>query len=610
MNILIGLFSPSSGTAFINGNNIKTNLHEARNSLGICPQQNMLFDDFTVEEHLIFFCKLKRMKKRNVISKEISRLAASLNFKHMLKKSIKTLSGGMKRKLSIAIALCGNSKVLILDEPTSGLDPGARRELWNVLINEKKCRTILLTTHFMDEAEVLGDRIAIINEGNLITTGSSYFLKHRYGSGYRVTFVKQRTFNSGSVMGIIRRFIPYSFLESESETEAVYIIDERQLSIFDQLFKTLEDGSEDMGIESFGCSLSSLEDVFLRLGSEAQTATNNHVSSMIHSDLKSKPFKMTGINLLLYQIQAILIKKYYVLKASWKSFLSMIIFTILLLFIFSVKFNILREPPKLKISLESYGQTYTMMEGTILSFSKKYEKLFEGKNNFEKTDKKMTKYAGNISNRTYGKFFKKHLIGASFKSDSVTAWFNGQLYHTMPLSINQVSRAVVKSFKGDTYDITIFNQPFKPTSKDSDSFAEMFEEAVSYVNTGLMLFALFILLTYWPFVLTTHYVAERETEGKLLQFVSGMNPYIYWLTSFAFDWIVFCIICCFMIVYATLTGKYLIRSWGGYKVMLVNSFSYGFSMLPFSYLCSFMFRKTSNFIAIYSVMSLACELYF
>ena len=100
------------------------------------------------------------------------------------------LSGGNKRKLSVAIALCGNSKFVLLDEPSSGLDIQARRQLWEMLRSYRKNRIILLTTHYMDEADILGDRIGIMTGGRMTALGSSMFLKSRFGMGYVMTIVK------------------------------------------------------------------------------------------------------------------------------------------------------------------------------------------------------------------------------------------------------------------------------------------------------------------------------------------------------------------------------------------------------------------------------------
>lgn len=105
----------------------------------------------------------------------------SLGLEKKRKAQSHTLSGGMKRKLSVGIALCGGSKVVLLDEPTSGMDPAARRSTWDLIQTEKEGRTILLSTHFMEEADLLGDRIAIMAEGEVQCCGSSLFLKKKYG---------------------------------------------------------------------------------------------------------------------------------------------------------------------------------------------------------------------------------------------------------------------------------------------------------------------------------------------------------------------------------------------------------------------------------------------
>ena len=103
----------------------------------------------------------------------------------------KNLSGGSRRKLSVAIALIGGSKLVLLDEPTSGMDLSARRKLWNMLKNYKNNRIIILTTHYMDEADILGDRVGIMTGGSLICLGDPLFLKNRFGVGYNLTMVKK-----------------------------------------------------------------------------------------------------------------------------------------------------------------------------------------------------------------------------------------------------------------------------------------------------------------------------------------------------------------------------------------------------------------------------------
>ena len=117
------------------------------------------------------------------------------------------LSGGQKRKLSLCLALIGEVKTVILDEPTSGMDPYSRRSTWNILQDARAGRTMILTTHFMDEADMLGDRIAILAEGKLRCCGTSLFLKNRYGAGYRLVFARKigATAPAANILTVVQR---------------------------------------------------------------------------------------------------------------------------------------------------------------------------------------------------------------------------------------------------------------------------------------------------------------------------------------------------------------------------------------------------------------------
>jgi ATP-binding cassette subfamily A (ABC1) protein 3 len=122
----------------------------------------------------------------NLIEGQVEKMLREIDLYEVKDQLSKTLSGGQKRKLSVAIAMIGNSKIVMLDEPTSGMDTSARRRLWDMLKKNKQDRIVILTTHYMDEADILGDRIAIMAEGKVQCTGSSLFLKSRYGVGYNL----------------------------------------------------------------------------------------------------------------------------------------------------------------------------------------------------------------------------------------------------------------------------------------------------------------------------------------------------------------------------------------------------------------------------------------
>ena len=147
------------------------------------------------------------------------------------------LSGGSRRKLSVAIALIGGSKLVLLDEPTSGMDLSARRKLWNMLKNYKTNRIIILTTHYMDEADILGDRIGIMTEGRLICLGSSLFLKNRFGVGYNLTMVKKEKQPNALVGKYLQSNLgPEVKLLSEVSSEITYQIPNAFSSKFKDFF--------------------------------------------------------------------------------------------------------------------------------------------------------------------------------------------------------------------------------------------------------------------------------------------------------------------------------------------------------------------------------------
>lgn len=262
MSMLTGMIPASAGNAIIDGKDIRNNIDGVRDSLGLCPQHNVLFDELTVAEHIKFFGRLKGLRGKDVDA-EIRKYTELLEFSDKKNAQSKTLSGGMKRKLSVGIALAGKSKIVLLDEPTSGMDPSARRALWDLLIKEKKDRTILLSTHYMDEADVLGDRIAIMAEGDLKCVGSPFFLKKRFGVGYRLVCVKAPYCQPENLTNLLANHIPDIRIETDIGTELSYVLNEQYSSKFRTIFEDVEKNTNQCGILSYGVSLTTMEEVFL-----------------------------------------------------------------------------------------------------------------------------------------------------------------------------------------------------------------------------------------------------------------------------------------------------------------------------------------------------------
>ncbi|KAK3577511.1 hypothetical protein CHS0354_026468 [Potamilus streckersoni] len=289
MSILTGLFPPTSGSATIYGHDIRMDMEVIRQGLGMCPQHNVLFDKLTVEEHLWFYSRLKGMKTSDM-NQEMEMMIEDLGLPKKRHSQVDCLSGGMQRKLSVAIAFVGGSRTVILDEPTAGVDPYARRAIWDLLIKYKSGRTILLSTHHMDEADFLGDRIAIISNGQLKCCGSPLFLKNTFGEGYHLYLVKKESEediqsadelddseNSQSfhvskcqeskVTEFINKHVMTAYVKSDLPRELHYILpyEEAKKGNFEKLFNAFESGVEDLHISSLGVADTTLEEVFLKV---------------------------------------------------------------------------------------------------------------------------------------------------------------------------------------------------------------------------------------------------------------------------------------------------------------------------------------------------------
>lgn len=219
MCMLTGLIPKTSGHVYVDN---VDNIQFYRSKIGYCPQHNISLPYLTCQEHLEFFGQLRGLSKFNA-EIETKNILKKVNLQSKANEVAKRLSGGMLRKLCLANAIIGDTKLLILDEISSGLDPESRRDIWNILLKLKKDHTIFISTHFMEEADVLSDKIAIMENGELIAYGTSMFLKHYYGSGYTLKMLKNtgdNKFNKTSVHNTIKRHIPSA--EQKNSVEPLY----------------------------------------------------------------------------------------------------------------------------------------------------------------------------------------------------------------------------------------------------------------------------------------------------------------------------------------------------------------------------------------------------
>ncbi|XP_066485290.1 ATP-binding cassette sub-family A member 13 [Tiliqua scincoides] len=363
ISMLTGLYPPSSGSIIINGKHMETDLAAVRTEMGVCPQYDVLFETLTVQEHLLLYGSVKapfwtKMQLHQQVNRALNDVGL---FQHQYKR-VGALSGGMKRRLSIAISFIGNSKTVVLDEPTSSVDPCSRRDIWDILLKYRAGRTLILTTHHLDEAEVLSDRIAILQHGQLRCSGSPSYLKEKYGQGHSLTFTKKpSTFavedprDTLCVTSLVQACIPQAFLKESSGNELTYMIPrEADEASFKVLFQTLDENLQHLPVTGYGISDTTLEEVFLKL--LPSTEKTSHIPAAVDLEFtqaysrepthKNGSFltevqSFHGGMLVLTQIAALLMKRLRHTRRDWRGTLSNVllpvIFVAMAMALFTVK---------------------------------------------------------------------------------------------------------------------------------------------------------------------------------------------------------------------------------------------------------------------------------
>jgi ATP-binding cassette subfamily A (ABC1) protein 3 len=569
MSMLTGMFPPTSGTAIVSGHDIRTDMDGVRASLGLCPQHNILFDDLTVNEHLYFFSKLKGLKKE-AIDEEIEKYIELLELQPKANARAATLSGGMKRKLCVGMALCGDSKVVMLDEPTAGMDPSARRALWDLLQRQKQGRTMLLTTHFMDEADLLGDRIAIMAGGELQCCGSSFFLKKKYGAGYHLVMDKSPASEPEKITNLLRKHIPNIQVHGNVGSELTYLLVENQSSVFEEMLQDLEQESEALGIRSYGISLTTLEEVFMKVGADhgqeetynGEVIQENGLGKNIMARIKSKfglhekfetnpqetrltlenPVLLTGFALVKNQFLAMLMKRVLSIIRTWILQFIQILMPVAFLviaIIVSRNTNKSQDLPKLSLTLDSYNDPVTLMQGDPNNdYFKSYAKTLQGHD--VQNAQNITEIMLNLTETVPATVRMRYIVGASFEEryaglfTMITAWFNNNPYHSPPLALGLVLNVVYKKLVSENSNIRFANYPL-PFTADTKVQQLLQGNSMGFQLAFNIGFSMAFVSSFY----VLFYVKERVCKSKHLQFVSGVKVYIFWIMAFICDLVTF-----------------------------------------------------------------------
>ncbi|XP_055305939.1 phospholipid-transporting ATPase ABCA1 isoform X3 [Sitodiplosis mosellana] len=598
MSMISGIIPKSGGTISIDG---EENVDIYRHKIGYCPQHNVYMSYFTCLDHLWFFGRLRGLTPKQV-QYDANHLLKKLNLMAKANEYGHNLSGGMKRRLCLGIALIGNTKIAILDEPSSGLDPESRRELWNILLDMRKDHTIFITTHYMEEAEALADKIAIISHGQLLCYGPSIQLKRRFETGYILKLLtNEQTFKQVDTVNLIQQFVPDFGLKSFVKPTLIISLPYKFQQTFPELLGQLEKRQDELGISSISITNSSLEDVFLKSDFNF-TNRAKEVQDEIdapYNRLREEPLRISGFE----QFLAIWYKKGIFMRAQWLYWLMLASFPIAAIVIsfLSINYKLFNKGDTVSELIDLHIDRITPSDAEILIW---LDESLQDRNYFQQSLHKViesenlrTKYLSyprnlienellylELENTThYHEYFPAALViyrDEETKGISMNVLFSGNSLHSLAATVNLISNFELQL-------LTNGNNRIKTTN------APMHRNQTKISKSDLDVYAMFMPMAMFFYIL--FYVSmpfnEERTEFKKMQPIS---PFIYWTSVFLFDAMIHSLYSYFMYTIHIWSDAHHIFETKEYVMFLSIYMLYGLTYLPIIYMVSQMFRTMSS----------------
>ncbi|EQC39078.1 hypothetical protein SDRG_03286 [Saprolegnia diclina VS20] len=656
ISILTGMIPTTEGDAFFNGHRLTTQMSEIRKSLGMCPQHDVLYPDLTVREHLVFYGSVKGYTGRDLneaVDEKIKEVGLTEK-RHVFSTA---LSGGMKRKLSIAIALLGDSRLVFLDEPTSGMDPYSRRSTWELILNNRINRVIVLTTHFMDEADILGDRIAIMAEGQVKCCGSSLFLKNRFGAGYNLTIVKEPTVNgdedkSHALTAFIQQHVPTAKLLSNVGSEIGFQLPIDSSPVFPEMFRALESAETraSLRVASFGISVTTLEEVFIKVAEmgddDGQHTLSKEKATAKTSSYSIQKHSLSRWTMFVKHFFALLQKRFRVAKRDKRVMIFSTLLPCLLILIgFGLLYSssLLENDPRLRLDLAETKVGYalgaqtplpylcnsdvggmctdwakaaargvptamttsdlTVVDSSVTVFNYSYgPSLPQAAQLFGPAVETCVLTAEHLYKRGYatkigGQYGGYVLYGNSTSNMmSYSLFVNTTSIHAAPVYHAAIDEALVRYVNGrNDISVKVNVYPFPITAQTKALFS-------SFLSFTACLFIV-IAMTFFPASIVTFLVKEKQNEcnSKHQQLVSGVSLPAFWLSNYCFDLLVYIVPFAAALI---MIKAYGIQSLTGDdcaacatntpQAVFLLFFFFGFAIAPFTYCMSYCFKEAAS----------------
>ncbi|XP_076233119.1 cholesterol transporter ABCA5 [Calliopsis andreniformis] len=579
-NILTGLTAPTAGTALIFGYDVRdsNDMQMIRSMTGVCPQHDILFDLLTPREHLEFFATVRGIP-RSMIEHEVKKTLKDIDLTEKADTFAKYLSGGQKRKLSVGIAIIGDPKIIILDEPTAGVDPYSRRQMWSFLQSRRHGKVILLTTHFMDEADILADRKAVISKGKLRCCGSSLFLKNKFGIGYHLTLVLEGNAREHAITRLVTSHVSKAEKARRHGRELSFILPHNSVENFAPLFSAIEHEiktrASRLGISSYGVSMTTLEEVFLHLERDEGTectmdnlskkmVRNRALSRSLSLQSKSTSYQslqnegitvqsdgqakgagdlpdgvhndrnppVLGLGLDPIKIRPNFLQTLYAMLRLriLRLFrnIQLLYFTIvfpLFLIVLGLHLNSIQtveiKMQSLRLNTDTYGN-----ETKILYANNTDHDITDLVDRIGQDVRSVEDYYGNFANllKIAPHMAAFNITEYSPKKIDLTIAYNDTMQHSLPILVNLLSNIYHRliSDKGNLKPIEVKTHPFQQTSQPQE------------FNIGTASSAVFIGMNFalLPITLVVDMVYDREIKAKNQLRVNGLSFSMYFLTYF------------------------------------------------------------------------------
>ena len=641
ISMLTGMYEATEGEAIYDGINIldSNNMDIFREKIGICPQHDTLFEDLNIREHLEMFSIFKGVKGDEV-DNEVNKTLRDFQIENIQTMLARNLSAGQRRKLSIAISLIGGSQVIFLDEPSSGMDITSRRNLWEILKRQCDGKIIILTTHYMEEASVLGKRIGIINEGKMKCIGSPLFLIEKFGKFMSLNISKDEYSNNNQIVDFVKKLVKnveYEIL-SEEIMFRIPVKDKRLKKCIDipEFFQSLDENINNLKIKSYSVSMPTLEDVFLNVAAEDDRKKNEQKYKerqieeendgiLYNSDLLEK---YSSCSKFMNDFFICMKRRYLITKRDIKGFLMEILCPILLVLfgLLISKFEMNFKSKPYVVDLDLTGKQKIIFASTNKNKSKDYLEsskiisieeidLYDFSNINDLTDYPKITNLSNITSaslyRTYTakNFFEKvYDITSKFEdsqfnevdmtSEDYVGYYssilmfsdkdyryefimalNSRIRHCIPIYTHYILKSIIRKATKKDIKITYTHYPM-PLTADLN-------EQNSIGNNLSIIFFIAIAFAIMPANFISLLVKERTNNSKHLMRLSGINILSYWLVNYIFEFLKYYVTagaCLLLLVIFNFYKQYL------YILYL----AYGPAMISLTYSMSFFFNDESN----------------